>query len=92
MDNLTQVLEKFTDMALVLVPFLAALAFVSFVFGVGRFIRSAGNENELAKSKNIIIWGVIGIFIMFSIWGILIFIRKEFGFGDTLGIPQIFIK
>ena len=76
-------------MGLVIIPFLGAIAFLVFVLGVGKFIRSAGSEKDLKESKNLLIWGVIGLFVLVTIWGIIAFIQGEFGFGSTPGIPQI---
>jgi hypothetical protein len=89
MNDLGDIIDLFVKIGLTLVPFLGALAFLGFVFGVGRFIKSSGNESELKKSKSIIVWGIVGLFIMFAIWGIISFLRSEFGFGNDVGIPQI---
>jgi hypothetical protein len=57
---------------------------------VARFIKSAGNEKEIKDSKNLVIWGIVGLFVLFSVWGIVAFIRNEFGFGSGVPlIPQI---
>lgn len=87
--NLQGVVSKFTEMGLVIIPFLGAIAFLVFVLGVGKFIRSAGSEKDLKESKNLLIWGVIGLFVLVTIWGIIAFLQGEFGFGSTPGIPQI---
>lgn len=87
--TLTGVIEMFTDLGLSLIPLLGAIAFLVFVYGVAKFIRSAGSEKDLKDSKNILIWGVIGLFVLVSVWGIITFIRSEFGFNGPVGIPQI---
>lgn len=88
--NLTDIINMFTDIGLRVIPFLGAVAFLVFVYGVARFIRAAGNEREIKESKNFLIWGVVGLFVLVTIWGIIAFLRSEFGFGggDPL-IPQI---
>lgn len=87
--NLQGVVGMFTDIGLALIPFLGAVAFLVFILGVGKFIRSAGSEKDLKDSKNLLIWGVIGLFVLVTIWGIVAFLQSEFGFGSTPGIPQI---
>ena len=87
--DLTGIINLFTDIAASLIPFMAAIAFLVFVWGVARFIRSAGSESELKDSKNLLIWGIIGLFVLVTIWGIITFLRGEFGFSGNLGIPQI---
>lgn len=90
--TITKIINMFTALGLQIIPFLGALAFLVFVWGVARFINAAGNEKELKDSKNILIWGVVGMFVLFSIWGIITFVRGEFGFSGKLGIPQINFK
>ena len=90
-QNLTQIIGLFIDIGLELIPFMGAVAFLVFAFGVARFIRSAGSEKEIKESKNFLIWGVVGMFVLATIWGIVSFLQGEFGFkqGGTVGIPQI---
>lgn len=92
--NLTEIIGLFTNIGLALIPFLGAIAFLAFVWGIARFIKSAGNEKEIKDSKNLIIWGIVGIFILVTVWGIIYFLQGEFGFktGDTPLIPQIKFK
>lgn len=90
--NLTDLIGLFTNIGLKLIPFLAVVALLAFLLGVGRFIKAAGNEKELKDSKNLLIWGVAGLFILVTIWGIVAFLQSEFGFGTRPGIPQVKIK
>ncbi len=90
--TLSSILDMFINIAQRLIPLLGAIAFLIFVYGVARFIRSAGSEKELQNSKNIIIWGIVGLFILMSVWGIISFLRSEFGFGSDVLIPQLKFK
>ena len=49
-----------------------------------KYIRTgAGSEEATKEGKKIMIWGIVGLFIAFSIWGIITFIQSE------LGIPNV---
>jgi hypothetical protein len=88
--DLKGIIDMFIKIGLKIIPFLGVVAFLIFVLGVARFIRSAGSEKEIKDSKNLLIWGVIGLFVLVTIWGIIAFLSGEFGFGSgTPGIPQI---
>lgn len=89
MRTLADVINLFIGIGLRIIPFLGAVCFLVFVWGVARFIKASGNEKEVKDSKNILIWGVIGMFVLVSIWGIITLLRGELGFGAPLGIPQI---
>jgi len=48
-------------------PVLVALALVLFMVGVVKYIYSEGEH----KNRDLIMWSLIALFIMVSIWGIL---------------------
>lgn len=59
-----------------------ALALLYFFWGMGQFIlKDAGNEKSREEGKQKMIWGIIALFVMFSIWGILRAI------GSSINIP-----
>lgn len=90
-SDVTGIINMFIGIGLRVVPFLGAVAFLVFIWGIAKFIKSAGSEKEVKDSKNLLIWGVVGIFVLVTIWGIVFFLQKEFGFntGSTPIIPQI---
>ena len=55
------------------------LSLVVFGWGIVRFIAAAGNEEELKKAKGILWWGMIGIFVLASVVGIIEFFQRYFG-------------
>jgi len=87
--NLTEIIKIFTDIGLKMIPFLGVVAFFVFILGIIKFIKAAGSEKDIKDSKNLIIWGIVGLFILVTIWGIIAFLGGEFGFGGGVGIPQI---
>jgi hypothetical protein len=87
--NIQTIVDSLTATGLKIIPLIAIIAFLIFVLGVGRYIRSTGSEADLKKTKNILIWGVVGLFVLFSIWGILAFLQGEFFDSTDVGIPQI---
>lgn len=65
-----------------LVPLLIGLAVLYFLWGLGQFIlKDAGNDKTRAEGKQKMLWGVIALFVMISLYGIIKFI------GDAVGIP-----
>ena len=48
-----------------------ALALVYFLYGVFIFIRNADNEDVRDTGKSHMVWGVVGLFIMVSVYAIL---------------------
>lgn len=50
---------------------LAASAFVVFLWGVFEFIAHAGDETKRTEGKRAILWGLIGLVIIFGAYGII---------------------
>ena len=72
-----------------LIPVVITLSFAVFFWGLVKFIsRVGGNEEEIKNGKNLMIYGIIGLFVMASLWAIVGFISGEFNFG-SLFIPQL---
>ena len=53
-----------------IIPFLYAIAFLFFLFGIARFFFSDSEENR-KKGKDFALYGIIGFFVLFSVWGIV---------------------
>ena len=72
-----------------LIPIAFALALLYFFWGVAKYIRSAGEEKE--EGRKILVWGVVALFVMTSIWGLVRFIQGEFGVeqNSNINIPTI---
>jgi hypothetical protein len=56
-----------------------AVAFVLFIWGMVRFLINRNtNPEESSKGKKHLLWGIIALFILVSIWSIFIGIGKLF--------------
>lgn len=62
-----------------IIGILFALAFLLFMWGGARFVLRADDENEVTQGKQHLIWGLIGMFIMVAVYGILNLITGTFG-------------
>ena len=56
----------------------AGVALLVFFWGLAKFIlKIGGDAKAVAEGKQLMIWGVIALFVMVSIWGIIYFIGGE---------------
>ena len=60
-----------------LILIMAGLALLAFFWGLVRFIFKAGDEKETANGKRLMIWGLVALFVMVSVWGIIRFVEIE---------------
>lgn len=59
-----------------IVSLMMAAAVGYFLFGVMKFVKDQGSEEGLVEGKKHMMWGIIGLAIMVSVWGILNFINS----------------
>ena len=70
----------------ILVPVLFAVAFIVFLWGAFKtFIAGAQSEEIKEDGKNLMLWGLIGFFVMVSIWGLVNILTGTVSFGNTSG-------
>jgi hypothetical protein len=73
----------------ILIPLVFTLALLFFFYGVVKYIWSEGQNK--AEGKQIMIWGVVALFVMSSVWGLVRFIQVDFNLSNNsnMQIPSI---
>ena len=79
-DGINKLLVGFSGLLKLAIPIAYGLAVLFFFYGIAKYISQAGNEKAAKEGKSIMIYGVIAIFVISSVFGIIKFI------GNTLGI------
>ena len=73
-----------------LVPFLFAIAFFVFIWGIFQyFIAGGANEEQRDKGKQLVMWGIIGFVVMVSVWGLVNLITNTLNFGENGNAPEL---
>ncbi|MHB8709983.1 MAG: hypothetical protein ACYC6X_00285 [Minisyncoccota bacterium] len=68
----------------VVVPIIFTLVFIIFIWGVvNYFFIHGGEEGKREEGRTFILWGVIGIVVLFSIWGIVNILLSTLGISPT---------
>jgi len=88
--NFAGLVGVFLDLIKLTIPVIAGLALLVFFWGLVKFISNiSGDEKAIKEGKNLMVWGLIALFIMISIWGILRFFYRDIGFGSDLVFPLL---
>ena len=85
--DLTSLLGVISNLLNIIIPILMILATVVFLWGVITYITAGGDEEKAATGRAYIIWGVIGLFAMITIWGLVLALVNTFSVGGQ-GIPS----
>ncbi len=76
------------------VPIVFALAFIVFIWGVFYyFIAGAANDEKRDTGKQFMLYGIIGFFVMISVWGLVRILTGTVRLNNTVptagtGLPK----
>lgn len=77
----------------VLPKMLIAAGFVYFIWGVIKYVI-ADDADDKEKARSVVTRGILGLFIILSIWGLIGIIGSTFGIGAggdvSTNIPSVF--
>ena len=74
----------------ILVPVLFAIAFIVFIWGAFlTFILGANSDDVKERGKNLMLWGLIGFFVMVSVWGLVNILTGTFQLGNNQGPSSV---
>jgi uncharacterized membrane protein YidH (DUF202 family) len=68
-----------------LIILLIGLAMLYFIWGIVQFIGNSGDEKGREEGKQRMLWGIIALFVIVSLWGLVGLLQKTFltdGYGD----------
>ena len=63
------------------------IALVGFLWGVAKFILAAEDTSKREEGRNLMLYGIIALFVMISIWGLVTILAGTFGI-DTSIVPR----
>ena len=70
---------KFLALVNVFIPVVITLALVLFLYGLARYLANADNEESRNEGKKLMIYGVISLAVMISVWGLVNVLLDTFG-------------
>ncbi len=72
-----------------LIPFVIGVAVLVFIFGLLRYVTAGGDPDKIKEARNTIILGIVIIFIMTSVWGLVRILSNTIGLNNnTVQIPN----
>ncbi|TAL49575.1 hypothetical protein EPN83_00310 [Patescibacteria group bacterium] len=89
LSNVQQLIQALGNVVDILLPIVVAIALLAFFWGLASFIFAAGDEEKRDKGKQIMKWGLIALFVMVAVWGIVSFIGNALGIGIGQDLPSV---
>lgn len=77
-----------------LIIVVAGLGLLAFMWGLARFIFAVGGDPKAVDNGKVLMkWGLVALFVMVSVWGIIHLIRAEIfpttPFDSNVTLPRI---
>lgn len=85
--NFVDLVNKIIRLINPLIALLAALSLLVFFKGLAAFIAKSGDEKSHTEGRNLMVWGIIALFVMVSFLGIISLAKSDLGF--THGMPLL---
>ena len=67
-----------------LIGILLTVALVVFFWGMVKYISSLSSEKDKVDGKNMMIWGVVTLFVMVSVWGLVNLIKGTLNLDNSV--------
>jgi len=71
------------------IPFIIALALVVFLWGTAKYIFNSGDDAQRKSGIELMVYGLIGLFVMVSVWGLVGLLTTMFSI--EIGGANVFI-
>ena len=85
-------LAQANDLINRLIPFIIALTVLVFLYGIFRFVIAGGDGEQRKEAQGYIIWGVVALFVMVSVWGLVNILVRSINLDNTAppapGLPN----
>jgi len=77
-------LQKFMELISGVIPILFVIVTIYFFWGVITYVMAGGEEKAVKQGRDHMLWGIIGMAVMFGAWGIARVVGSYF-FGAGTG-------
>lgn len=84
-QTIQAILTKVSDIMGLLIPMALSAALIAFFWGLTKFLWGGGESSE--QGRTIMVNGVLALFVMVSIWGIVALLQRTLGISSVTRVP-----
>jgi uncharacterized membrane protein YidH (DUF202 family) len=85
-ENIGDVVYSLNGALGYIVPIIIGFALIAFLWGILKYLVSGSDEKQREESKMFMLWGIIGLAVMVSVWGLVSILANLFGMHIPSGI------
>lgn len=87
-QTLKSIVTVIGQIVAIAIPIMFALGILAFFYGLVKYIFGAGSEEQKVKGKDIMIWALVALFVMASVYGIIALAQRSLGITTATGTFQ----
>ncbi|MEX0652243.1 MAG: hypothetical protein WD509_02640 [Candidatus Paceibacterota bacterium] len=76
--NFPELIQVFVSLINAVIYAVASFAVLGFFWGLAQYILSSKDSAKIKDGRNIMVWGIIALTVIFSFWGILRLLNDTF--------------
>ena len=71
-------ITAFLQLFNILIKVAFSVGLLMFIWGLAKFVSHSGNEKSIEQGRQFMVWGIIVLFVMVSVWGIVALMQTMF--------------
>lgn len=77
LDNIIEIAQDIGTIVNTIIPIMFAIALLGFFYGLVLYIFAS--EHDKDKAKKYMLWGIVALFVMATVWGLVNFLGEAVG-------------
>ncbi len=87
LGNIDSLVDDVAGIINKIIPIIFTLALLGFFWGLVKYIFGADHDKDAAKKT--MLWGVVALFVMASVWGLVNFLGEAVGVDSSTGTTPV---
>ena len=87
LSGLSQLVTEIGQIVSKIIPLMFALAIIYFFWGLIQFLRGAGDPKLHDQGKMHMIYGIIALAVMISVYGLILWLQTNLGVSSVTSLP-----
>lgn len=85
LTNIIRLANNVLTVLYIVLVIVFVLALIVFSWGIVKYLTAAGDTNKLKEARPFLFWGIIGLFVLAAIAGLIDFLADAIGLDSSLG-------
>ena len=88
-QTVDSILARIQGIMSIIIPIIMSLALLYFLWGLAHYVLGAGDEEKRKEGRDMMVYGIIALFVMAAVWGLVTVIGNTFDITTGGGTPPL---